>query len=53
MIVSADIYYINVTEQNRQSLCSQFRRISPSVTGTDLQISSVKTVSYGKLAFFS
>ena len=48
MIASADIYYINVTEQNRRSLCSQFRHILPSVTGTGLQISSVKTVSYGE-----
>ena len=47
MIASADVYYLNVTDNNRKALCSQFKSLSVTAAGTNLQVESVKTVPYG------
>lgn len=48
VIASVNVYYLNVTKSNRKELCSQLKGLSPRATNTSLQISSLKTVSYGE-----
>ena len=48
MVASVSIYYINVTDQGRRILCNQFQSLPMSMSDTNLDISSVDIVSFGK-----
>ena len=47
VIVDAEVYYLNVTKNTKETICSQLKSLSTADSGTSLQIANVETVSYG------